>query len=90
MSDQDDDDLAAHWRDVKAASQVKRASNRAASARLLSEAGIKFIPKNLGAHLIVTAGAKTIDFWPGTGLWQERGSKYRRRGVQSLIQHCRT
>lgn len=82
--------MASLWRARKDASQEKRAGNRDASARLLTEAGISFVPKNAGAHLIVTAGAKTIDFWPGTGLWQERGATKSRRGVQSLIQHCRT
>jgi hypothetical protein len=86
----DDDDIGDVWRAHRQASQDKRASNREESARLLAIAGITFSSKNSGAHLVVTAGLKTIDFWPGTGLWQERGAKKGRRGVQSLIQHCRT
>ena len=39
-----------------------------------------------GAHLIVQAGAHTIDFWPSTGLWMVRKQKTRHGGVRKLIQ----
>ena len=38
-------------------------------------------------HLIVLAGAKEVDFWPGTGLWIVRGTKDKRRGVRKLIEY---
>lgn len=78
-----DDDMGAFWRDVNAARQEKRATNREASPQALTTAGIAFESKNDGAHLIV-AGA--WDFWPGTGLWIRRqGQKTEGRGVLNLI-----
>lgn len=87
---EDDDDMGAFWRDVKAASQQKRAKNRQSSADVLRRAGIGFETKNDGAHLIVrTAGGHIVDFWPGTGLWIMRGSTQRHGGVRSLIKFCK-
>ena len=82
----DDDDVSAMWREHRAASQEKRASNRDRSAALLQEAGIQFVSKNGGAHLIV---AERYDFWPGTGLWMARGDKSKSRGVKRLIQRIK-
>jgi hypothetical protein len=84
----DDDSLGDFWRDVKAARQAKRADNRKSSAELLREAGITFEAKNGDAHLIVRALGKTVDFWPGTGLWIVRGQKHRSYGVRKFIQAC--
>ncbi len=81
----DDDDMGEFWRDVKAASQVKRAANRESSADALRRAGVKFETKNDGAHLIVTGPGGLVDFWPGTGLWKPRGTISHRRGVSGLI-----
>ncbi|CAB3952831.1 hypothetical protein LMG6103_03576 [Achromobacter piechaudii] len=83
-------DMGDFWRDVKPAlkerSQQKRADNREQSARSLTDAGIQFLSRNAGAHLIVTgASGDTYDFWPGTGLWRMRGSTKDHRGVRSLI-----
>ena len=82
MSDMGDDFNA-----LKKMKQEKRASNREDSATILSRAGVIFESKNIGAHLIVFAGKKTVDFWPGTGLWIPRGDKLRRRGVRELIKY---
>ena len=65
--------------------QQRRANNRASSAERLAAAGVSFESKNDGAHLIVTAGVKRIDFWPGTGLWIVRGESKRRYGVDALL-----
>lgn len=82
-------DMGDHWRDVRPAmqerSRQKRASNRESSAKRLAAEGIDFETKNDGAHLIVTANGRTVDFWPGTGLWIERGTQGQKRGVQRLI-----
>ena len=67
--------------------QQRRANNRASSAERLAGAGVRFESKNDGAHLIVEATPKRIDFWPGTGLWIVRGDPRRRYGVQKLIRH---
>lgn len=77
------------WRDIKAASQQKRAQNRVDSARRLREADISFSEHNNGAHLIVYAVLGTVDFWPGTGQWIVRGLSQRHRGVQKLINYCK-
>jgi hypothetical protein len=81
MGDMDDDFRAMHK-----ANQEKRESNRGASARMLTAAGITFVTKNDGAHLIV---AERYDFWPGTGLWMARGDKTKRRGVVNLIKRIK-
>ena len=85
-----DDNMGEFWRDVKAASQVTRASNRQSSPDLLRAAGVPFLSKNGAAHLIIkTDGGNTVDFWPGTGLWIMRGSTQRHGGVRTLISFCK-
>lgn len=78
------------WRDVRAARQQKRASNRETSTALLREAGIEFDERNAGAHLIIRRPGCVFDFWPGTGKWVCRGERgflceRPKRGVRSLI-----
>jgi hypothetical protein len=53
------------------------------SLKLLRDRDIPFVVKNGGAHIIVNG---RIDFWPGTGLWIERGGP-RGRGVKDLLRH---
>lgn len=55
--------------------------------RRLTAAGLGCRSLNHGAHLVVTNARHTIDFWPGTSLWIERGSSRRRYGVRTLIKH---
>lgn len=80
MGDMGDDFNA--W---KRAKMEKRAKNRDASPQRLTEAGVKFDSRNLGAHLIVQSQAGTIDFWPGTGNWIIRSTQQKGRGVFDLI-----
>lgn len=84
----DDDSMGDFWRDVNAARQEKRAVNRKSSAEMLREAGVAFEEKNDGAHLVVQALGKVVDFWPGTGLWIARGQRRRSYGVRGLIAAC--
>ena len=91
-------DMGDYWHDVRPAmvkeSQQRRASNRERSAALLQSNGIPFESKNGGAHVVVNGGKAVIDFWPGTGLWQERGSIATPgfiatgRGVRSLVKRA--
>lgn len=74
------------WSAYHERSKQKRAQNRADSAKLLTEAGLSFYTNNQGAHLIVSHNGKTVDFWPGTGLWNNRKGK-QQRGVNSLIKY---
>lgn len=82
----DDDTLADYWRDVrphmKQASVDRRARNRKNGASMLERAGVPFVSKNEGAHLIVR---DRWDYWPGTGLWSDRRTQERRRGIHSLF-----
>lgn len=71
---------------LKKERKEKRAKNREDSAQMLRDAGVVFLDKNNGAHLIVTAKAGTFDFWPGTGLWKMRGSTKTNRGVRKLLE----
>lgn len=66
-------------------SQQRRANNRDSSAKLLEERGISFVSRNSGAHLIVEHGGVTVDFWPGTGKFTQRGVTKSGRGVFNLL-----
>lgn len=81
----DDDDMGAMWREVKALRAVKRASNREASATLLKSRGISFESKNWGAHLIVTHSGTIVDFWPGTGKFIFRNKSHKGHGIFNLL-----
>lgn len=88
-------DMGDFWRDVKPAlkerSQQKRASNRQNGAAQLAAAGFLFESKNDGAHLIVQAKDHVVDYWPGTGKWMTRGSRFgvTARGIARLLQHLK-
>ncbi len=69
----------------KAESAERRESNRENSAKVLADHGVQFETKNIGAHLIVTHGGKTADFWPGTGKYILRGGGKPGRGVFNLL-----
>ncbi len=83
MSDMGDD-----FRAMKKAGQERRASNRTSSAELLKEKEIHFTSNNGGAHLIVEGNAGFIDFWPGTGRWNDRLGTMG-FGVMNLIHHIK-
>lgn len=71
---------------MKEESKQRRANNRESSADILTKSGIEFESKNLGAHLIVGQ----FDFWPGTGLFINRKTGKRGRGVRNLIKLLRS
>lgn len=68
----------------RARSKAKRSSNRDLSAQQLVVASVAFESKNRGAHLIVK---DRIDFWPGTGRWNDRQLPTKGFGVLSLIEY---
>jgi hypothetical protein len=81
-------DLFQEWREHK---RAKRASNTEQSVQALEDAGVSFVYLNGRTHLLVVAADKTvIDFWPSTGLWMERNTGVRHRGVFRLISRCGT
>jgi len=73
------------WNEV---GQEKRRDNRETSRFLLEDKKIKFVNKNMGAHLIVTGKNGLIDFWPGTGKFIQRKPKRTGRGVFNLLKLC--
>lgn len=82
-------------RDIKRANEIgwaeeskeRRGRNRESAQQILTRAEVSFESKNDGAHLIVTHGGKTVDFWPGTGLWQVRPRGKQGRGVFNLLKY---
>lgn len=70
------------WESERKYSQEKRARNRRRSSEILQEKGWRFETRNEGAHLIVEG---RWDFWPGTGLFIDRKTKARKRGVFNLM-----
>ena len=71
-------------------SSARRARHRQSSPEVLRAAGIAFETKNAGAHLIVQHNGRTVDFWPGTGLWRTRPHDGREhRGVFPLVSFLR-
>lgn len=87
-----DQDIIDNWKDAKVAATKKRAVNRETSAKFLQRQGVPFESKNNGAHLIISIGPMRVDFWPGTGLWTEKGMHHKTgRGVFKLwahLEHC--
>lgn len=69
----------------KEESQLRRSENREGSAKILSDHGVQFESKNMGAHLIVKHGEQVVDFWPGTGKFICRASGKHGRGVFNLL-----
>lgn len=70
------------WRAHHADQAKKRAENRVSSSEVLRKAGVPFVAKNNGAHLIVD---DAVDYWPGTGLWHSRTTPTKGRGVMRLL-----
>jgi len=77
------------WEDHRLEQKTKRAHNRDQSTQILMREGIRFESKNIGAHLIVEGKQELIDFWPGTGKWNARKTKYKSRGVFRLLKYLR-
>jgi hypothetical protein len=69
-------------------SKARRAANRENSNRILRENGYDLEERNDGAHLIVSTAAGLIDFWPGTGKFIVRATRYEARGVFPLMKHA--
>lgn len=82
-------EMAEDWRAIRAASQTKRAMNRANALPALDGAGLPYRVHNGGAHIVVTADEWSVDFWPGTGLWKVREVGIQGRGIRTLISFCK-
>lgn len=69
--------------------KAKTAHNREHSPNLLREFGFSFAVKNNGARLVVQVAHGAVDFFPGTGLWIDRVSGARGRGVFNFAKRYR-
>ena len=81
-------DMGEVFNELKKFNKAKKANNLEASTKRLEDAGIPFIKKNGGVHLIVGDG--TFDFWPSTGLFINRATQRRGRGVKNLIKFLKS
>jgi hypothetical protein len=70
------------WKLISDFFKEKRKSNTINSTDLLIKFGIPFESKNYGAHLVVDCN---IDFWPSTGLFINRKTKKKGRGISNLL-----
>jgi hypothetical protein len=73
-----------YWRDMRGYWQAKRRSNLVQSTAILECAGVPFKSKNNGVHLIVK---DRWDYWPSTGLFIDRQTKKKGRGIKNLLWH---
>ena len=79
-------DMGDFWRGVNGYSQAKRWSNLESSTGIMERSGVPFVSKNNGVHLIV---ADRWDYWPSTGLFIDRITKKKGRGVNNLLRCAR-
>jgi hypothetical protein len=75
-------DMGEFWNDVRSFQVAKRGHNAESSTKILKNKGVSFESKNNGAHLIVE---NRFDFWPSTGLFIERKTNRKGRGVFNLL-----
>ena len=67
---------------LKKHNKEKKRNNLEYSTKILEDAGIPFIKKNGGVHLIIDGA---FDFWPSTGLFINRANQKQGRGVKNLL-----
>lgn len=79
-------DMGDHWNDVKnfmkEESRKKKERNKIMSTNNLISNKVRFESKNNGNHLVVE---NTYDFWPSTGVFINRKTKKKSRGVRELL-----
>ena len=80
-------DMAEVFRAMTRYKKAKRASNTEKSTALLNNLGVDFVAHNYGAHLVVRRMSFVVDFWPSTGIWIDRSTKAKKRGVFPLLEH---
>ena len=80
--------LSANPPTVPAENQNHRSQNRANYTTELLNRKIPFTSHNGGAHLIVEGPEGYIDFWPGTGRWNNRKGRAD-FGIQTLLKYIK-
>jgi hypothetical protein len=78
-------DMGEAFRMMTEHKKERRKSNTEKSTKLLIDAGVDFVSKNGGSHLIIDSINGRVNFWPSTGLWTVNNSKKEGRGVFGLI-----
>lgn len=76
-------DIGELYSALKEVQRDKKIKNIESSLALLRARSIEYKVCNVGNHHTLVAGR--YDFWPSTGLWQDRKSGERGRGVLNLI-----
>ncbi len=63
------------WREIRQEKQGHRNKQRAKNTELIRASGLEFSIMNAGEHIVIPSrGLKpTIDFWPSSGRWRQRG-----------------
>lgn len=84
MSDETNE-VSEMWRDYKSARQQKRRSNLKFSTDLLDRHSVRYVKHNGGIHLVIEGKHGPIDFWPSTGLYKERSTGRKLRGIVRLL-----
>lgn len=77
------------WRDYNKARDEKRKRNKKYSTQLLDKNKICYVSHKDGDHLIIRMNLKIIDFWPATGLFIDRETKKKQRGVKNLLKYLK-
>lgn len=88
MSQFDDDDVWAAFKEHTRLQKEKKAVNREVSPQILKSEGIAFDKKS-DTHYKVYGHMLVVDFWPGTGLWIDIKNGIRRRGVRNLVKYIK-
>ena len=83
-------DMGEVFREMTRYKKAKRKDNTHKSTKILQDRGVDFESKNGGAHLIVRKMIYVIDFWPSTGIWIDRATKVKKRGVFPLLKYIGT
>ncbi len=81
MSDMGDD-----FRALRKERQEKRRSNLACGVNLLNANKINYTTPDY-THCVISHNGKVIDYWPSTGLWIDRTTKKKRRGIKQLLNY---
>ncbi len=81
-------DMIDMFKALKKADQDSRSQNRANCTTKLLNHKIPFTSHNGGAHLIVEGPEGYIDFWPGTGRWNNRKG-VANFGFQTLLKYIK-
>ena len=80
-------DIAEIYKALKEHNKEKKQQNKKSSIALLDKIKVQYTTNNDGIHLIVQSGRGIIDFWPTTGKFIARRTKYTGRGVNNMIKY---